>query len=386
MSALCSIRTSREARRLRCRAGSRLACLYAVLAVFVGCRRAPESAVIGVAFNLTDSTVLALLDEELTSGAGADDIRLSIWFEPELPGESPDLAVARAERLIAIESLVGIAGHLDSRSSLAAAEVYRAAGVPQIVPIGTNRQLAEAGPWTFMLAPTDSVEGYFIASFVAQQLDAGSVSVFFQNNDYGIGLRDGVLAGLAAHGVDLITQVAFDTGSDFPTLVAASLRQGMPDALLVAGYSRETISVTLAAYSLAPQLRIVTGDGVLAGFGPRLAEEAGSAVDSLYAVAFWLPSRPDSVSRNFVRRFRATAGREPAPSEAMLFDAVLALANAVRTVGADCTAIRDYLAGLGSPWPALEGVTGPIAFARTRPENLVMVRLRNGQVQAAVLR
>ena len=331
---------------------------------------------IAVVFNLTDSAVLRLVDEELAATGGAGDAPISILYERELPGEPPDAAIERAERLASIDGLVGVAGHGDSRGSLAAAEVYNAVGVPQVVPIGTNRQLASAGPWTFSLAPNDSVEGAFIASYVAASLGARDVSLFFQNNEYGTGLRDGVVAGLAGLGLEPLNQVVFESGSDFATLVAATLRQGRPDALIVAGYSRPTIEIASAVHTLAPGLRIVSGDGVMAGFGPALADSVGVAADSLFAVAFWVPTRADPVSLRFVERFRQTAGRDPAPSEAMLYDAILVLVHAVREVGAERAAVREHLAGLGRQQAPLAGVSGPISFSAESPANLVMVRVR----------
>lgn len=351
------------------------------IAAVLGCDQPPPAAVIAAAFNLTDSTVLQVLGDELAAGSGPAAVHFSVVFDRELPGEPPDAAVARAERLSAIEGLTGVAGHGDSRSSLAAAAVYNSAGVPHVVPIATSRQLAQAGAWTFMLAPDDSIEGHFIAAFVSRRLQAHRVTLLFQNNDYGTGMRDGVLAGLRQFGLQLATEVRFDRASDFPTLVAAALRRGRPDAFIVAGYSRETIGIARAVHALMPGLRIVAGDGVLAGFGPALADSAGPAVDSLFAVAFWVPSGPDSSSQRFVARFRRRAGRDPAPSEAMLYDALLVLARAVQTVGTDRAAIRDYLRALGRERPPVRGVTGAIAFTRDAPATLTMVRIRRGHVE-----
>ena len=356
----------------------RLACT-GVLIAGEGCERSDAPAIIAVAFNLTDSAVLTVADEELRAAGQSEGLPpISIVFESELPGEPPDAAVARAERLVALEGLIGVAGHGDSRSSLAAAQVYNTAQVPQVVPIGTNQELATAGSWTFTLAPNDSVEGHFIASYVAETLGARRVSLFFQNNDYGFGLRNGVMAGLASYGLQPLTEMVFERGGDFATLLAASLRQGRPDALIVAGYSRETIGIASAVHASAPGLRIVSGDGVLAGFGPALADSIGRAADSLFAVAFWVPSRPDAVSRRFVARFRELAGRDPAPSEAMLYDAIMVLGRAVHAVGRERSSIRSYLGELGAQRQALPGVTGSIAFGAPSDANLIMVKVRQG--------
>ncbi len=57
---------------------------------------------------------------------------------------------------------------------------------------------------------------------------------------------------------------------------------------------------------------------------------------------------------------------------------MLLLAEAVRTVGADRAAVRQFLAGPGRSRPPYEGVTGPISFGPNRSINLVMTRLDSG--------
>jgi len=133
------------------------------------------------------------------------------------------------------------------------------------------------GPWTFMLAPADSAEGAVMAAFAAERLGAQRVSIFFVNDEYGAGLRDGVRAELQQRRVAVLDEVGFGTESDYAALVGASLRRGRPDVIII----------------------------------------AGRAADSIYVVAFWLPDAPDSLSRAFVERFRRIAGRVPQSSDAM---------------------------------------------------------------------
>src|SRR2546426_2370665 len=162
----------------------------------------------------------------------------------------------------------------------------------------------------------------FMAAFAAERLGAQRVSIFFVNDEYGAGLRDGVRAELQQRRVTVLDEVGFGTESDYAALVGASLRRGRPDVILI----------------------------------------AGRAADSIYVVACWLPDAPDSLSRAFVERFRRIAGRVPQSSDAMSHDALLLLAAAVRDVGPSRVAIRDYLRALGPERAPYPGVTGPISF------------------------
>lgn len=364
---------------VRCRT---LALICASLTVFAGvaasCRRDRRPIVIGYAFPLSTSATVRVAEEELAATRTPRDGDLTLVLDSITQGDPPDVEVQRAQHLASVPGIVGVVGHGGSRGSLVAAAVYNEAKVPQIVPTSTSRLLATAGPWTFQLPPNDSVEGAFIAAFAATTLRARRVTVFYVNDEYGAGLRDGLVAELGPRHVAVLDQVSFESASDFPTLVAAALRRGVPDALVVAGRQWDTGKIARAAWRTAPGLRVVAGDGALVL--PAIADAAGPAADSIYAVAFWLADGADSLSRAFVARFRRLAGREPQSAEAMTHDALLLLATAARTAGPNRAAIRDYLLSLGRARPPFWGVTGPITFARDHPPRLVMARLHGHSV------
>ncbi len=348
------------------------------LVAVLGCSGgAPRVAVLGYAFPLWGTTTVQVARDEIASWpAGGTAIR--IVYDSVVQGDPPDVEVMRAQRLAETPNIVAVVGHGGSRGSLAAAPIYAVAGIPQIVPTSTSRLLRQAGPWAFRLAPDDSTEGVLIGRFAAERLGARRVLLFFTNDEYGVGLRDGVLAELAARDVAVLDKVGVDPSSDIPTLFEASLRRGVPDVIIVAGRHMETGRVARAALGRVPRLRVVAGDGAL--LLPVLPDLAGRAADSIYVVAFWLPDAPDSMSRAFVARFQRVTGHDPAPDDAMNHDALLLLAHAVRDVGPDRMAVRGYLESLGRTRPAYHGISGDITFMGARTPPLLMARLQGGRV------
>ena len=342
-----------------------------------GCHRAPSTVVIAYGYPNRTNNVLEVVRREVAEWQDASGIRIQIVGDTSAAADAPDLEVKRAEQFVAMHGLVGVVGHQSSRGSLATAPVYNEAGIVQITPTSTSRMLRSAGPWTLNLAPDDSVEGAFIAGFVAERLGARRVTIFFVNDEYGLGLRDGIVAELRRRGVGITDQVAMDTQSDFPTLVAASLARAKPDAVVVAGRQLETGTIARLMRELGEPRAVVGGDGALNL--PMLAQFAGSAADSVYAVAFWLPDATDSLSRAFVAQCRRVAGFTPQSMDAMSYDALLVMAAAVRTVGGEPAAVRRYLNELGVVRPPYPGVTGPITFIPGTRPRLLMTRLRNGK-------
>jgi branched-chain amino acid transport system substrate-binding protein len=301
---------------------------------------------------------------------------IRIIYDSVVQGDPPDVEVARAQRLVAVPGLVGVVGHGGSRGSLVAAPVYNEAGIPQITPTSTSRLLRGAGDWTFNLAPSDSAEGAFIADYASRRLAARRVTLFYTNDEYGVGLRQGVVSELGRLGVTVLDQVSCEPSSDFETLVAAALQRGVPDVVIVAARQVETARIAQLVHARHPRVSYLVGDGAL--IVPELAEQAGPAAGRLHVATFWLPDAPDSVSQAFVRRFQATNGSTPHATEALGRDALILLATAVREVGPRPERIRQYLADLGRTRPPFVGVTGEITFQPDRPPRLVMARFVNG--------
>ncbi len=177
-----------------------LVLLVGIAAAACGRDRGPVSIAVAFPQRNHPAVVLAVEEANAAGGAGGRTVRLVADTIPVL-AEPIDVEIQRALALVARGPFVGVSGHGGSRGSLAAAPVYGEARVPHIVPTGTSRLLATVSPWTLPLPPNDSVEGVYSADFVRDSLRARSVVVFYVSDEYGVGLRDGVLAALRGTGV-----------------------------------------------------------------------------------------------------------------------------------------------------------------------------------------
>ena len=347
------------------------------------CHPQSRTAVIGFAYGLPTPNAADVAEDAIRMLPPADGIEFRITVATAKLAGFPG-NIEHARRLAALPGVVGVVGHAGSRESIVSARIYNEAGIPQIVPTGTSRWLRRAGPWTFMLAPDDSAEGAFIGRFVAERLRASAVTIFYNDDEYGIGLRDGAAAELRARGIAVVDRVPISSvacrgqepEAGVRAVVDASLRRARPDAVIIAARSYETGCVARQVSQHLPTVPLVAGDGV--EIGEPLLARAGRAVASLHVVAFWHPDVSDSVSRDFVTRFRQAAGRSPQPSDALIFDGVMLLAQAGREVGPDRERIRRYLESLGVSRPPYRGVTGPISFAAMRTRPLYMRRMQGG--------
>lgn len=343
------------------------------LAACQGSSREPVR--IAVAFPTRNAVVAQVAIDELNAQGGIGGAPI-VLVRDTIPStvEPADVEIRRAEG-IAAQRPLAVIGHGGSRGSLAAAPVYNQARIVHIVPTGTSRDLARAGPWTFALPPNDSVEGAFIARFLKERLRARRVAVFYVNDEYGIGLRDGLRAALAP---DVpVRELRIDVDSDLG-LLADLVRRDRADAVVAAVRAVTAGGIVRRLGEAGLPVPVVVGDGAVAL--PDLAELAGpSAEGRLYAATFWLPTAADSASRRFTALIRSRLGRRAVASDALVYDAVRLVAAAVGEAGREPEALRRHVAALGVGAPPYRGVSGPLGFGAARPP-LVMGVMRSGDL------
>lgn len=291
------------------------------------------------------------------------------------PGYAGDIGYAEA--MAALPGVVAAVGPQSSRATLLVAPLFAERGIPLISATASSRRLRALGRAVFQLAPDDEAEGAFIATFVLDRLAARRVTIFYLDADeYGLGLRDGLVEALRGRGVAPVDQVGIIESTDLPRRVAESLRRATPQVVVVAARAPEALAITRAVHERLPRARVVAGDGV--PLNAAFVRSTGAAASVVYAVAWWHPDLPDTLSRAFAVQYERVGGAPPSPAEAMFYDAIMVAAQAVREVGPRRAAIRRYLGELGISRPPYRGVTGPISFAPRRPVNLLMTHVVNG--------
>lgn len=345
------------------------------MAALAACERPTSAAVIGYAFPRDGQraalVAAAALPADTTLGA------IRIVGDWDSGGTESTVEIARARRLIALPGIVGVVGHAGSRSTLITAPIYTEAGIPLVVPTATSGRLWEVGDWIFPMAPTDSIEAAFLGETAVDGLKASRIAVYFVNTAYGTGIRAELRRWLAGRGMAPVDEVPYVIGADLQTLVEASLQRGKPDLALLVGRRVEVAQMAALIFEHDPSIKLLAADGAYDQLAELIAA-AGAAADSLYLTTFWVADTTVEVQREFIRRYRLETGREPAAFEAMRFDALMVLAQAIREVGPDRAAVRDWLHSLGGERPPYQGVTGDISFRRGARRNLLLVRLHEG--------
>lgn len=350
--------------------------ILVVVAVSTACEPPSGAAVIGYAFPRDGQraalVAAAALPPDTTRGA------IRVVGDWDSGGTESTVEIARARRLVALPGVMGVVGHAGSRGTLITAPIYIEAGIPLVVPTANSGRLWEIGEWVFPLAPTDSVEAAFLGEVAVDGLKASRIAVYFINTAYGTGIRSELRRWLATRDLRPVDEVPYVVGADLATLLEASLKRSKPDLAVLVGRRIEVAQMAAIIFEHDPSIRLLAADGAYDQLA-ELLTAAGPAADSLYLTSFWVPDTTVTVQRDFIRRYRLETGREPTAFEAMRYDAVMVLAQAIRQVGPDRVAVRDWLHSLGGSRPPYAGVTGDVSFRPGARRNLVLVQFRDGQ-------
>lgn len=288
-----------------------------------------------------------------------------------------------ARQLSSDPAVVAVVGHLTSAATLAAAPVYGGQQPVAVVsPSASSPLLTEAGPWVFRVCPSDLVHGARLAEWALQHLRVSRAMVLYVNDDYGRGIRDVFVRAFSAGGGEVLADDPYlDDIPSFRPYLERVRRRGIPDVLLIAGarLGAERILMALDSVGLTPA--VLGGDGMVG------IEAMGRRAEGVFLSTAYLPDASGGANEAFVQAYRAVAGDQlPDHRGAGAYDAVRLIADAIEAVGAERTRVRDYLAGVGTRYPAFEGVTGRIAFddnGDVPDKDIVVGVIRNGRLQAA---
>jgi ABC-type branched-subunit amino acid transport system substrate-binding protein len=329
--------------------------------------------VVGFAYTQGSAPYVELARATLAARGG---VVPEMVYDSTAPTETSDGALAFAAALIGRKDVAVVVGPSNSRHTLATAPAYNAAGLSEIVPSATNRRIRGAGPYTFTLVPDDSVEGDYLAHFARRILHARRALLFYVNDEYGDGLRSGIVSTFVREGGELSEVIPIGNGTDIPTLLSAAIARRRPDVVICAGRAAETGLVLKAVRSIAPGTPVVAGDG--AYYEPLLTATAGPDLSGLYVLSFWVFDSTDPAHRAFAAQVHRILHADPKPEDALTIDALILAATARAAAGPDRDAVHRWLLGLGHDHPPFHGLTGEIAFGPERKLPLTMVRFRNG--------
>jgi len=297
---------------------------------------------------------------------------------------APKDAGTVASKFAADKSIVAVIGHLCSSATLAAMPIYVRAGLPAISPTSTNPTIGDVGKgWFFRNCYTDDFQGKYLATYVVPKLlGKKTVAIFYENNDYAIGLKDSFMAGAKAGGVNVTGAEAYMKGTTDFTPQLTKLLRDKPDTIFLCGYHPEGALIAGQARKLGFNGPLFGADGI---DNEDYIKIGGKATDNTYCTVPFLASSAGPAGQAFAEQYKKAYGRDVDWMSANAYDCLGILAQVIAKTGPDRKKIRDGLAAIDSKADGYDGITGLTYFDEkgdcSKPAFVKMVK--NGKFVAA---
>jgi len=299
--------------------------------------------------------------KEINGAGGINGQKVELVWGDDLC--QPKDAGTVGAKFAADKSIVAVIGHLCSSATLAAMPIYVRAGLPALSPTSTNPTIGGVGKgWFFRNCYTDDFQGKYLASHVVSKLlGVKKVAIFYENNDYAIGLKDSFVAGAKQSGITVTGAEGYMTGTTDFTPQLTKLLAAKPESIFLCGYH--------------PEGALIAGQGRKLGFnGPLFGADGidnidyikigGKAADNTYCTVPFLAEAAGKPGKDFAARFKKSAGRDVDWMSANTYDCLGMLATVIEKSGPDRSKIRDSLAAMTWPQFGYKGVTGLTYFNR----------------------
>ena len=294
--------------------------------------------------------------EEINAQGGINGRRVEIVLEDELC--DPKEAATVATKLAGDPGVSVVVGHLCSSASLASLPIYKEAGLPAISPASTNVSLGKMSPYYFRNVYKDDFQGLFLARYVKSVKGYQKVVIFYEMNDYSIGLMDAFMKQAKKSGIRILGKEAYTAETtDFkPQLTKFKMMK--PDAIFIPGYAPQGTLIISQAKGLGiKNVAFLGADGLDDNLMLKNPDAEG-----LFVTTPFIPDKAGPKAAGFIKAYREKYGMDPNWFAANTYDAVGIAAAAIAAAGQDREKIREYLASIDTRAKAYDGVAGQTYF------------------------
>lgn len=328
----------------------------------------------GAQYGQSYKNSLEILRDKINAEGGIDGHMLEIDFYDDKQDPKETLNVANL--IIADGGYIAMIGSQTSSCSMAAAPVMQRAGIPMIAPHASHSDYAKTGDYCFSLQMPNSYEARVQHEWAIDYLGAKRVAIIYSNDDWGLQNVDAATAACENKGVELVAAETFIAGNtkDFSPIIT-KVKEANPDYIYLAVLYSD-------ACLLIPQMKMLDLNCTLVGtntlYKTEFIDVVGEDAEGIY-----IPNNFSTLHHTEEYTYLEQAIAEKVDGGIVdsyvshAWDALSVLVKAIREVGTDGAAIKDYLANMDS----YEGVAGTFVFDGNGAtmKNVYVMQIQNGQ-------
>lgn len=278
------------------------------------------------------------VDEANASGElGNYEIEV-VRYDDKLSGEE---AASVAEIVVADKDVVAVVGGYYSGVAMAATPIYQDNGMVFISPACSHVDYTSTGNYIFRNNSLSSVEALYTCDAMAAYLECKRIGILAGQDDWGLSCAQqckDLLAGV--DGVEVVAYEEVPLSSDDYSVQIANFMAAECDGIIMVGTHPLVVPFVKQYRALDPEIKL----GAFAQmYNYQVIELGGESVEGLvFGVAYCNETtEPEAVK--FYTEFENRLGNLPDSLSAQAYDSTGMLIEAIKSVGADRAAIRDYL-------------------------------------------
>ncbi len=307
-----------------------------------------------------------LKQKEINDAGGINGMILNIQFRDDA-GKGAEASLV-AERIANDNTILAVVGHFNSACSLAGQTIYDRVGIVELSPGSTAVNVCEGSKWTFRNLYRDDFQGKFIAQYIDNVLtDLEKVAVFFDNDDYGRGLRNAFVEEAKNTDLTLVASEAYERDTTNFKAQLTSIKGKKPDAIFISGLYTEAGLIVKQAREAGITSQFFGADGI--DNADFLTTAGSMAAEGTYITTPFLFGADDVKAQEMASNFENLHGVPPDTWAALTYDAVGMIADALEknynseaTIAENRSAIREHLADIDTPEEGYNGITGLTYF------------------------
>lgn len=298
---------------------------------------------------------------------------VEIIFEDSRSDAKEGTTIAR--KFVDNKEIVGVLGDFTSGVSMAAAQVYKDAGLPQLSQTASHPDYTKISKYQFRNIATQAQEGPYNAKWMLAK-GYKTIAVIAEQTDWGQSVVGGFSEGVKAGGGTVVFSEFFNRGlKDYRSLIS-KLERAKPDAIYTGFFYEDGAQFLKQLQQLGIKTPVYSTS---AAYSPKLLELAGDAAEGVHLTSNFLPTDPAPHVQHFVTEWKAKSdGAVPGQFPAQAYDAVRIMLAAVEKAYPNPTRekVRDALAETKD----FPGVTGKTTFGpdREAQKDLVKVEVKGG--------
>lgn len=265
---------------------------------------------------------------------------------------------------LAGEGIVAQIGPLTSGNVAGSTPIVMEKKIPLIAPAATalnvtvDEKTGKVRDYIFRVCFIDPFQGTLMAQFAADELKANTAVIYKDSStDYAKGLAEYFKKTFESKGGKILAEEGFVKDDRNFTAVLTKIKGTNPDFIYVPGYYQEVAPLVKQARDLGITAPIGGCDGWVSD---DMVKVAGAAnLNNTYLTSDFSADDQDATVVKFVGDFKAKYNKVPNSFNALGYDAVMLLVQAIKGAGdANPEKIKDALAGVKD----FVGVTGKMSI------------------------